>query len=147
VAPINPGYINGLKGLATSIGTQYHLIEYAARSKYKSARTWREFKNLSKPKKTWRYNHSIGQSGKLLKGMSQWTGNGLAAVSIGLEGYDLFTYTINNGFSWEATTKFGIDFAMTCLGVFGGPVGFAVSTTYFILDVSTDSFGGFGKIY
>lgn len=147
MAPINPGYINGLNGLSVSVGTQYHLIEFAARSKYKSARTWRKFKNLSESKRTWRYNHSIGQSGKALKSVAKWTGNGLAAVSIGLEGYDLFTYTNNHGFSWEATTKFGIDFAMTCLGVFGGPVGFAISTTYFILDVSTDSFGGFGKMY
>ena len=36
---------------------------------------------------------------------------------------------------------------MTLIGTFGGPVGFIVSTTYFILDVSTDGFGGFGKMY
>ena len=147
VAPINPGYINGLNGLATSIGTQYHLIEYAARSKYKSARTWREFKNLSKPKKTWRYNHSIGQSGKILKGMAKWTGNGAAAVSMIGESVNYYNYTTTYGFDWKVTAKFGMDFAMTCIGVIGGPVGFAISTTYFILDVSTDNFGGFGKMY
>ncbi len=35
---------------------------------------------------------------------------------------------------------------MTVAG-FLGPVGLAVSTAYFVLDVATDSFGGFGKMY
>jgi hypothetical protein len=147
VAPINPGYINGLNGFGVAKGTQYHLIEYAARSKYKNARSWREFKNLTESKRTWRYNHSIGQSGKVLKNVSKWTGNAAAIMAIGFETYDLYSYTNNNGFSWEVTTKFGMDLAMTCLGIFGGPVGFTISATYFLLDLSTDSFGGFGKMY
>ena len=145
VAPINPGYINGLNGIATSMGTQYHLIEYAARSKYKSARTWREFKNLSKSKKTWRYNHSIGQSGKILKGMAKWTGNGTAVVSMIGESVNYYNYTTTYGFDWKVTAKYGLDMIMTGVGFFG-PVGFTVSSMYFILDVSTGGFGGFGEM-
>lgn len=37
--------------------------------------------------------------------------------------------------------KAGLDFAMSILGTIGGPIGFAISTTYFILDGSTDLFG------
>ena len=145
VAPINPGYINGLNGIATTMGTQYHLIEYAARSKYKSARTWREFKNLSKSKKTWRYNHSIGQSGKILKGMAKWTGNGTAVVSMIGESVNYYNYTTTYGFDWKVTAKYGLDMIMTGVGFFG-PVGFTVSSMYFILDVSTGGFGGFGEM-
>lgn len=55
-------------------------------------------------------------------------------------------YTITNGFDWIVTTKFGMDLIMTGIG-FLGPVGLLVSTSYFILDVTTDGFGGFGKMY
>ena len=145
VAPINPGYINGLNGLSMSIGTQYHLIEYAARSKYKSARSWREFNDLPKSKRMWRYEHSIGQSGKLLKNLSKWAGNSVAAVSMIGEAVDYSFYTATYGFDWKVTTKFGLDMIMTGVGFFG-PIGFTVSSIYFILDVSTGGFGGFGEI-
>lgn len=70
-----------------------------------------------------------------------------SGVSASLEITNYVLYTSHNGFDWRVSTKVGMDVAMTALGVFGGPLGFAISTSYFILDVSTDSFGGFGKMY
>ena len=145
VAPINPGYINGLNALAVSMGTQYYLIKFAARSHNKSILSYREFRNLSKPEKTRLYNQSIGKSGKILKGVSKWAGNGTAVISMIGESVNYYNYTTTYGFDWKVAAKFGIDMIMTGVG-FLGPVGFTVSSMYFILDVSTGGFGGFGEM-
>ncbi len=145
VAPINPGYINGLNGFAVSMGTQYHLIEFAARSHNKSVLSYREFRNLSEPEMTRLYNQSIGESGKVLKSVSKWAGNGAAVFSMIGESVNYYNYTTTYGFDWKVTAKYGLDMIMTGVGFFG-PVGFTVSSMYFILDVSTGGFGGFGKM-
>ena len=83
IAPINPGYTNGLNVFGVANGAKTNLIEAAVRYNFSDNQMWHQFR--------------------------------------------------------------GLDKAMTGIG-FLSPVGFAISSTYFIIDVSTSGFGGFGKI-
>ena len=142
VAPINEGYINGLNGFAVANGVKTNLLDAAVRYNYKSANSWREFRQLRKNQKTFRYNQTLGKTGvKYLKG-SKFVGGLASGASVALEIMDYSTYTINNGFDWSTTLKFGLDLSMTIVS-FLGPVGFTISTTYFLLDATTNGFGGF----
>jgi len=146
VAPINPGYINGLNGFAMANGVKTNLIEAAVRNSYKSANSWWKFQHLRPKQKVFRYNQILGETGvKYLKGY-KGLGIGVAVLSAGMEAINYHSYYQQNGFDWKVTTKFGLDMIMTGVG-FLGPVGLTVSSIYFILDVTTDSFGGFGNMY
>lgn len=54
-------------------------------------------------------------------------------------------YYYNGGTDWQVGTKATLDVIMTGVG-FLGPIGFGISATYFILDVTSGGFGGFGEI-
>ena len=126
------GVINGLNCFAMSNGVKTNLFEAAVRYNYSDFRRWHQFAFSNKVNRSLRYNEILG---------------GAAAVSSAvLDITNYCRYTTNNGFDWAVTTKFGMDMIMTVAG-FLGPVGLAVSTAYFVLDVATDSFGGFGKMY
>ena len=147
MAPINPGYINGLNGFSIANGAKTNLIETAVRYHFKSAHSWWEFNHLRPKQKEFRYNKALGKAGlKYLRGYEK-LGKGISAVSATMETVNFVSYSVNNGLHWDVAAKYGLDMTMTLIGTFGGPVGFIVSTTYFILDVSTDGFGGFGKMY
>ena len=146
VAPINQGYINGLNGFGMANGAKTNLIEAAVRNSYKSANSWWKFQHLRPKQKVFRYNQILGETGvKYLKGY-KGLGIGVAVLSAGMEAINYHSYYQQNGFDWKVTTKFGLDMIMTGVG-FLGPVGLTVSSIYFILDVTTDSFGGFGNMY
>ena len=147
VAPINSGYINGLNGFSIAIGAKTNLIEAAVRYHFKSAHSFREFNHLRPKQIEFRYNKALGKAGlKYLRGYEK-LGKGISAVSATMETVNFISYSVNNGLYWDVAAKYSLDMTMTLIGTFGGPVGFVVSTTYFILDVSTDGFGGFGKMY
>lgn len=76
-----------------------------------------------------------------LKG-SEIVGGAASITSATLEILDYVTSTIDYGFNWWNTMKFAMDMSMTIVG-FIGPVGFTSSATYFILDATTNGFGGF----
>jgi len=141
------GIINGLNGFAMANGVKTNLFEAAVRYNYKSARSWWQFGHLRDTQKAFRYNQTLGKEGtKYLKGYEKF-GKGLAAASATLETINFVSFSVNNGFHWDVGAKYGLDMTMTLIGTFGGPIGFIISTAYFILDISTDGFGGFGKMY
>ena len=147
MAPINPGYINGLNGYGVANGVKTNLIEAAVRYDYKLAHSWWEFQHLRPKQIKFRKSRTLGKTGaKYLNGYEK-LGKGISAISATMETINFVSYSVNNGLHWEVAAKYGLDMTMTLIGTFGGPVGFIVSTTYFILDVSTDGFGGFGKMY
>lgn len=134
-----------LNGFAMANGAKTNLLDAAVRYNYKSANSWREFRQLRNTQKTFRYNQTLGKTGvKYLKIASKTnTVAGVASVSTSF--YNGYAYYKNGGKDWQVYTKIGVDILMTGIG-FIGPVGFAISSTYFIIDVSTSGFGGFGKI-
>ncbi|MBO7445759.1 MAG: hypothetical protein J6T86_05055 [Bacteroidales bacterium] len=67
-------------------------------------------------------------------------------MSAGVEGANYISYLKQYGYDWNVTAKVGLDLIMSAVG-FVGPVGLAISSTYFVVDLATDSFGGFGKMY
>jgi len=54
-------------------------------------------------------------------------------------------YYYNGGTDWQVGAKGTLDVIMTGAALFW-PIGTAISGTYFILDISTGGFGGFGEI-
>ena len=146
MAPINPGYINGLNGYGVANGVKTNLIEAAVRYDYKSAHSWWEFQHLRPKQIKFRKSRTLGKTGaKYLKTFDR-IGAGVAVASAVMETIDYRSYYKQYGFDWSVTTKFGLDMIMTGLG-FLGPVGLTISSAYFILDVTTDGFGGFGNMY
>ena len=126
-------------------GLNQNVMEYAVRSNFKSARTWGEFKSLKPSQQAWRMNNVLGKTGatylKTVRGLGVAGAIGTSVLS----GYNAGVYYINGGSDWRVGAKFLLDVTMTAIG-FAGPIGFAISTVYFITDLSTNSFGGFGLI-
>ena len=145
VAPINPGYINGLNGFSLSIGAKNNLFDAVVRYNFSDSQRWYQFRKLGKESKI-RIEKTLGRVGSKYLKMSKMLGGAASVTSTVIEITNYGIYTTTNGFDWMVTTKFGMDLIMTGIG-FLGPVGLIVSTSYFILDVTTDGFGGFGKMY
>ena len=146
VAPIYPGYINGLNAYGVANGAKTNLIEAAVRYDYKSANSWWEFQHLRWKQQEFRKSRTLGKTGaKYLKTFER-IGVGVAVASAVMETIDYRSYYKQYGFDWAVTTKFSLDMIMTGVA-FLGPVGLTVSSVYFILDVTTDGFGGFGNMY
>ena len=145
VAPINEGYINGLNGFAMANGVKTNLIEAAARYNFSDNQMWHQFRGLDKAERVLRYEKALGKTvGGYLKIASK-TNVIVGAASASISLYNGYAYCRNGGQDWQVYAKIGLDIAMTGIG-FLGPVGFAISSTYFIIDVSTSGFGGFGEI-
>ena len=145
VAPINPGYINGLNVFGVANGVKTNLIEAAVRYNFSDSQKWYQFRKLGDERKI-RIEKTLGRVGSKYLKMSKMLGGAASVTSTVIEITNYGIYTTTNGFDWMVTTKFGMDLIMTGIG-FLGPVGLIVSTSYFILDVTTDGFGGFGKMY
>lgn len=93
-----------------------------------------------------RLNEVLGKEGRLyLKGFEKLS-VGATVISDILELRDFHVYRIENGFDWTVATKVGLDLIMSAVG-FVGPIGLAISGAYFVLDIATDSFGGYGRMY
>lgn len=145
VVPINPGYINGLNGFSIAIGAKTNLIEAAVRYNFSDNQMWHQFIGLDKAERTLRYEKALGKTvGNYLKIASK-TNTIVAVASVSTSLYNGFTYYQSGGQDWRVYAKIGLDIAMTGISFFG-PVGFAISSTYFIIDISTSGFGGFGEI-
>ena len=145
VAPINPGYTNGLNVFGVANGAKTNLIEAAVRYNFSDNQMWHQFSGLDKAERALRYEKALGKTvGGYLKIASK-TNVIVGAASASISLYNGYAYCRNGGQDWQVYAKIGLDIAMTGIG-FLGPVGFAISSTYFIIDVSTSGFGGFGKI-
>ena len=57
----------------------------------------------------------------------------------------LYNYYMNGGQDYNVYFKGGLDVAMGLVGLCG-PIGFGISMAYFVTDLATDSFNGWGKI-
>jgi len=65
-------------------------------------------------------------------------------VNVGISGYGSYDYYYNqNGTDWQVGAKSALDIAMG-VASFVWPIGTAISGAYFILDVSSGGFGGWG---
>jgi len=72
VAPINPGYINGLNAYGVANGVKTNLIEAAVRSYSSDNQMWYEFRKLDKTERALRYEKALGKtSGYYLKKASK----------------------------------------------------------------------------
>ena len=145
VAPINPGYINGLNGFSLANGAKTNLFDAVVRYNFSDSQKWYQFRKLGDERKI-RIEKTLGRVGSKYLKMSKMLGGAASVTSTVIEITNYGIYTTTNGFDWMVTTKFGMDLIMTGVGLLG-PVGLIVSTSYFILDVTTDGFGGFGKMY
>ena len=139
------GFNTGIGAFNLSNGLKTEFMEYAVRSNYKSARTWSEFNKLRTTQQAWRTTNTLGKTGaSFLKGIK-----GLGYVGAGLTTtYSVANagvYYYNGGVDWKVGTKATLDVIMTGVGFFG-PIGFGISATYFMLDLTTGGFGGFGEI-
>jgi hypothetical protein len=64
---------------------------------------------------------------------------GLFAAQIVVSGYQAGkAWTENNSNKWGVTWKSSIDILMAAAGTFGGPAGWLIAGTYFLLDATTD---------
>jgi len=124
----------GAFGVVNSAKTE--LIDYVIRSNYKSARTWGEFKKLRPTQQTWRTTHTIGKTGTTYL-------NGAKLLSKGVFGVTVINSSLNAGSAfynddpnkWGVAGKAVLDVTMGYIG-FLGPLGFLISSTYFVLDAS-----------
>ena len=145
VAPIYPGYINGLNAYGVANGAKTNLIEAAVRYKFSDNQMWHQFIWLDKAEQALRYEKALGKTVDVYRKIASKTNVILGVASVSISFYDGWAYYRNGGQDWQVYAKIGLDIAMTGIG-FLGPVGFAISSTYFIIDISTRGFGGFGEI-
>jgi RHS repeat-associated protein len=135
----------GVNAFGVANGAKTTLFDYTVRSNYKSANTWSEFNNLRSSQQAWRTTNTLGKAGanylKYAKGLG-YVGAGLTTTySVAKVG----RYYYNGGTDWQVGAKATLDVMMTGVG-FLGPIGFALSASYFILDTTTGGVGGFGQI-
>lgn len=131
-----------LNGFSMANGFKTNLMDAAVAYGYKSEWSRRDFVKLKDTQNAFRYNQALGETGAMYLKGSKIVGGAASVTSATLEILDYVTSTIDNGFNWWNTMKFAMDMSMTIVG-FIGPVGFTISATYFILDATTNGFGGF----
>lgn len=134
---------SGIGAFGFGNGAKTEILDFAIRSKFKSAKGWGEFKNLRPGQQSWRTTNALGKTGaSYLKG-AKALGKGVFAVTV-------LTSALNAGSAYMnddpnvvgVIGKATLDIAMGYVG-FLGPIGFGISATYFILDASGafDSWG------
>lgn len=119
-------------------------MDYAVRSSFKSARTWGEFNKLRPTQKAWRNMAILGKEGQAVLKTLKVAGATMATVSTVYSIADAGSYYYHGGTDWKVGAKSGLDIIMTGVG-FLGPIGFGISSAYFLIGAATDGFGGFGK--
>ncbi|MES2063591.1 MAG: DUF6443 domain-containing protein [Bacteroidota bacterium] len=135
----------GLGALAIGVGFKNEMIDMVVRTGFKSARTWNEFRQLRETQRLWRFNNILGKRGNQILNISKSVGKVAAVASVSITATRAAMYYFNGGKGSAVGIKAAADIIMTGVG-FLGPVGFAVSSVYFLADALTDGFGGYGKI-
>ncbi len=126
-------------------GAKTEIIDYAVRSNYKTARTWNEFRNLRPTQKAWRQVNTLGMTGTKYLKASKLAGKACVLLSTGVEVSQLYNYYESGGLDANVYAKSTLDIAMGVVGLCG-PIGFGISLTYFVIDLTTDGFNGWGKM-
>jgi len=122
------------------MGTINEGMEMAAKS-YHNVSLLKVNSGLSKTQKV----AALTKEGLALSRMAKGLGILGAGVSSGITIYHMIDYKANGGSDNSVYVKGSLDLIMTGVS-FLGPVGFGIGITYFILDIGTDGFGGWGKI-
>lgn len=91
------------------------------------------------------YVSALTKEGVGMLKVTKLAGRACFAVSTSVEGYEMYNYYKHCGQDYNVYYKGGLDIAMGVVGLLG-PIGFGISMTYFVIDVATDSFNGWGKI-
>jgi hypothetical protein len=87
----------------------------------------------------------LGKTGAEFLNGTKMLGAGAAILSIGITLARAGGYYAHGGHGSAVAIKAGLDAVMTGVG-FLGPIGFGISSAYFIIDAATNGFGGYGKI-
>ena len=111
-------------------------FEMAAKS-YHGVPLSKAFSGLSKAQ----YVSALTKEGNVLMKTTKALGVVGAGISSYVSLYNMVYYYSNGGTGNEVWMKTSLDVGMIALGVFGGPIGLAVSIGYLVLDLSTDGFG------
>ena len=122
------------------MGTINEGMEMAAKS-YHNVSLLKVNSGLSKTQKV----AALTKAGYVLSRMTKGLGIFGAGVSSGITIYQMIDYKAKGGSDNSVYVKGSLDLITTGVS-FLGPVGFGIGITYFILDIGTDGFGGWGKI-
>ena len=120
--------ITGVSAFGIANGAKQTLIEQAASSSLKGTSN-EALKSTSAVSKA--FGKDVGRYFKCVKG----AGVAGAALSSAITFNSVKDYYDNGGDNWQVAAKAGLDFAMTVVG-FMGPIGFGVSATYFLFDLT-----------
>lgn len=135
-----------VQSLNVSNGLKTELIDAAVRYNYKTDRTWLQWNtNLRDGQKAWRRVNTLGKEGAAYLKFSKALGVAGAFVSVGITTTQIVDYAVEGGRDPNVYAKSTLDVVMVGVG-FLGPVGFGISAVYFIVDLSTDGFYGWGAI-
>ena len=127
-------------------GLKTEILDASVRYNYKSNRTWYQWElKLSARQRNWRIVNTLGKEGATYLKVSKGLGFATASISIGISALQIVDYVEQGGRDVNVFAKSAIDAAMVLAG-FCGPIGFGISMVYFITDLATDGFWGWGKI-
>ncbi|WP_158975050.1 hypothetical protein [Cellulophaga sp. L1A9] len=104
------------------------------------------YRKLSSQKGLGAGGHQVGTRNALKRASKfKAVGKKMLWVSAAISFYEVTDVLVNDDSNkWNVTTKASIDITMGLIGFYGGPIGWLVSGTYFILDIS-GAFGDWGK--
>jgi RHS repeat-associated protein len=127
-------------------GIKTQIIDAAVRYNYKTGRTWHQWEfKLTARQQNWRLVNTLGEGGAKYLKFSKGLGIAGASISVGITTIQTVDYAIEGGRDPNVFVKSTLDVIMVGVG-FLGPIGFGISAAYFITDVATRGFGGWGSI-
>ena len=128
------------QSLGVPMGTITEGMEMAAKS-YNNVPLLKVRSGLTQSQKI----TAISKEGLALSKMAKGLGIARAGISVGINSYQMINYKLQGGTDNNVYIKGTLDLVMTGVS-FLGPIGLGIGVTYFIIDLATDSFGGWGKI-
>ncbi len=91
------------------------------------------------------YVSALSKGGTAVMNAHKFGGSACVALSAGIEAFQLFDYRMNGGRDINVYAKSSLDIVMGLVGLWG-PIGFGISLAYFVTDLATDGFNGWGQI-
>lgn len=126
--------------LGVPMGSISEGFEMAAKA-YHNVPLLKAKSGLSKPQ----YVSALTKEGNAILKFHKIAGKACFALSAGIEFVQMIDYHNNGGQDNNVYFKGGLDVVMGLVGL-SGPIGFGISMVYFVTDLATDSFNGWGKI-
>ena len=136
----------GIQSFELGNGLKTQIIDAAVRYNYKTGRTWHQWEfKLTVSQKNWRVVNTLGKEGAGYLKFSKGLGIVGFAASASITTWQVGSYYANGGDDLNVLAKGGLDIIMSAVA-FCGPIGFGISMAYFITDLATGGFGGWGEI-